>query len=82
MVRLETNRLGSLSFKCWSKTEVGNAETSILGNDRIAINATDYHDDKPSNLCRERLDSASLRSYGELKARHLAEYRRFFRRLI
>jgi len=57
--------------------EVRNASVATL----LLAAATDYWGKDPSSLCGKLIDSASLRSYEELKSRHLSEYKEYFERV-
>ena len=43
--------------------------------------ATDYRGDNPDELSAEQMESASKRSFNELKVRHIADYQNYFRRV-
>jgi len=57
------------------RVEGADAATLLLAG------ATSYWGDDPTALCKRRIAAASARSYTQLRARHIADYRKLFGRV-
>jgi alpha-L-fucosidase 2 len=68
---------GGQLFEAGDRVRVENATAATL----LVCAATDYYGEEPQAKCEAQLSTASARSYEELKARHLDDYRPLFGRV-